>query len=392
MGRHVGWLDCTNGVSGDMLLGALTDVGALDELVETLTAAPDLGASVSVTVVKRGALSARRVEVTATDAQPHRNRADVQRILDRLPVPAPVRDSAARVFDRLAAAEARVHGVSIDDVLFHEVGAVDAIVDIVGVCLGLHSLGLNELTVSPISLGGGAGPTQHGQVPVPVPAVLELLADTDLVAQGGPGEHELATPTGVALLAELAQRSGAMPTMKVEHVGTGAGSRDTLDRPNVVRLVIGDAVDGTDDAWLLVEANVDDLDPRLWPGVLDALMTAGAADAWLTPILMKKGRPAHTVSALTTDAEIDAVRQVLFAESSTIGARTTRVHKTALDRDWLDVDVVGQRVRVKVARFRGAVVSVNPEWEDVRAAADALGRSAKDVLADATATARRSLG
>ena len=392
MGRRVAWLDCTNGVSGDMLLGALSAIGALDGLPGVLAAVPDLGTAVSVSDVGRGALSARRVEVATGEGQPHRKRADVQRVIDGLPLPTPVRDSATRVFDRLAAAEARVHGVSIDDVQFHEVGAVDAIVDIVGVCLGLHSLGLSELTVSPISLGGGTVGTQHGPVPVPVPAVLELLKDTDLVARGGPGEHELATPTGVTLLAELARRSGSMPTMRVEHVGIGAGSRDTTDRPNVVRLVVGDAVDDTEDMWLLVEANVDDLDPRLWPGVLQALLVAGAADAWLTPILMKKGRPAHTVSALVADAEIDVVREVLFRESSTIGARTTRVHKTALDREWLEVDVDGQRVRVKVARFRGAAVSANPEWEDVRAAADALGRAAKDVLADAAAKARHSFG
>jgi uncharacterized protein (DUF111 family) len=158
-----------------------------------------------------------------------------------------------------------------------------------------------------------------------------------------------------------------------------------------VRLVVGEPADDVSDSWLLVEANVDDLDPRLWPGVLDALLAAGAADAWLTPILMKKGRPAHTVSALTAADAVEEVRRVLFVESSTIGARTTRVEKSALDRDWIDVDVDGQRVRVKVARHDGAVANVNPEWDDVSAAALVLGRSAKDVLAEATATARRSL-
>jgi uncharacterized protein (TIGR00299 family) protein len=392
MGERIGWLDCTSGVSGDMLLGALYDAGALDDLADVLAAAPGLGAAVSVSVVDRGALSARRVNVTAEEAQPHRNRADVQWVLDALPVPPQVRETAGRVFDRLAAAEARVHGVGVDDVQFHEVGAVDAIVDIVGVCFGLHVLGLRTLTVSSIALGGGTASTQHGPVPVPVPAVLELLRDTPLTAHGGAVEHELATPTGVALLAELAHGGGSMPAMRVEHTGVGAGSRDSADRPNVVRLVVGEAVDDADNDWLLVEANVDDLDPRLWPGVLDALFAAGAADAWLTPILMKKGRPAHTVSALTTDADVDAVRQALFAESSTIGARTSRVQKTALEREWADADVDGQVVRVKVARFRGSVVSVNPEWEDVRAAATALGRPAKDVLADAAAVARRGLG
>ena len=390
---RVGWVDCTSGVSGDMLLGALADAGALDELPEVLAASPDLAASITVTGATRGALAARRVEVTAHDADPpHRTPADVRRIVDGLPVPDEVRARAGRVFDRLAAAEADVHGVDASTVEFHEVGAVDAIVDVVGVCLGMHKLRLSRLTASPIALGGGVAQTQHGPVPVPVPAVLALLSQTSLVATGGDQQQELATPTGVALLAELADGTSALPPMTVQQVGVGAGSRESEDRPNVVRLVIGESGASDDDDWLVVEANVDDLDPRLWPGVLDALLAAGAADAWLTPILMKKGRPAHTVSALTTTDAIDAVRRVLFVESSTIGVRTTSVHKSALDRAWTDVDVDGQRVRVKVARLDGDVVSVNPEWDDVRAAATALGRAAKDVLADATAAARRDVG
>lgn len=390
---RVGWLDCTSGVSGDMLLGALADAGALEELPGMLAARPDLAASIAVTSTTRGALAARRIEVTAHDPEPpHRTPDDVRRIVDGLPVPEEVRARAGRVFDRLAAAEAGVHGVDAATLQFHEVGAVDAIVDVVGVCLGVHRLGLNRLTVSPIALGGGVAQTQHGPVPVPVPAVLALLSETSLVATGGDQQHELATPTGVALLAELADGTSALPQMTVQQVGIGAGSRQSADRPNVVRLVVGEAATSGDDEWLVVEANVDDLDPRLWPGVLDALLAAGAADAWLTPILMKKGRPAHTVSALTTADAIDVVRRVLFVESSTIGVRTTQVHKSALDREWIDVDVEGQRVRVKVARLDGEVVSVNPEWDDVRAAATALGRAAKDVLADATATARRDVG
>jgi uncharacterized protein (TIGR00299 family) protein len=389
---RIGWLDCSSGVSGDMLLGALADVGALDDLPGVLAAAPGLGASVTVTAAARGALAAQRVEVTTSDTPPpHRNRADVQEILDTLPVPDDVRTRAGRVFDRLAAAEARVHGIDAGAVQFHEVGAVDATVDVVGVCLGMHALRLRHLTVTPIALGGGVARTQHGAVPVPVPAVLELLRDTDLAATGGDQQHELATPTGVALLAELADSTSALPEMTVQQVGVGAGSRHSDDRPNVLRLVVGEATVDDDTDWLLVEANVDDLDPRLWPGVLDALLEAGAADAWLTPILMKKGRPAHTVSALTTTATVEQVRRALFVESSTIGVRSTRVHKSALDREWIEVDVAGQCVRVKVARLGGVVMSVNPEWTDVSAAAGSLGRAAKDVLADATATARRML-
>jgi hypothetical protein len=392
MTERIGWLDCGSGVSGDMLLGALADVGALDDLPEVLASMPQLQASVELSTVTRGALSARRIVVHCADAQPaHRTRSDVQTVIDGAQLPDEVRATAARTFDRLAAAEASVHGVAVADVRFHEVGAVDAIVDIVGVCLGVHALDLQRLSVSPIALGGGTTDTQHGVLPVPGPAVLALLQETSLVGAGG-GEHELATPTGVALLAELTDGAAPMPAMRVQRVGVGAGSRDLADKPNVVRLVIGDVAPvGDASGWVLVEANVDDLDPRLWPGVLDALLAAGAADAWLTPIVMKKGRPAHTVSALCSSALVEDVQRVFFVETSTIGARTVPVGKTALDREWLEVDVGGHAVRVKVARLAGAAVSVNPEWDDVSAAAKATGRAAKDVLADASAAARQLL-
>jgi len=390
MGR-VGWLDCSSGVSGDMLLGALAHLGALDGLPAVLDSAPELGAAVAITTVTRGALEAQRVDVTTTDTSPPpRTRRDVQLLLDSMTMPSQVRQRAEHVFDRLAAAESQVHGIDVGAVHFHEVGAVDTVVDVVGACLGLHSLGLDALTCSPIALGSGTAATQHGSVPLPGPAVLALLQETSLAALGGDGEGELATPTGVAIVAEFAERGASMPAMRVDQIGIGAGARDSATRPNVVRLVVGGSADADSD-WLLVEANVDDLDPRLLPGVIDALLAAGAADAWLTPILMKKGRPAHVVSALTTADSAQRVRAALFAESSTIGARTTRVDKFALDREWIEVDVDGQRVRIKLARHHGSVVSVNPEWEDVRTAATALSRPAKDVLAAATALARRAL-
>jgi uncharacterized protein (TIGR00299 family) protein len=389
---RTGWLDCGSGVSGDMLLGALAGVGVLDALPDVLASAPGLAASIDVSATMRGALAGQRVVVTTADPDPpHRSRSEVRNIVDALPLPDAVRTKAQQTFDRLASAEARVHGVDVEAVQFHEVGAVDAIVDIVGVCLGMHTLGLQRLTVSPIALGGGTAETQHGPVPVPVPAVLELLRDSTLTAVGGDQQHELATPTGVALLVELADGTSELPEMSVQQIGVGAGSRDGGSRPNVLRLVVGEATAESQQDWLLVEANVDDLDPRLWPGVLDALLAAGAADAWLTPILMKKGRPANTVSALTTTSQFDEVRRALFVHSSTIGLRTTRVAKSALDRECIEVDVSGQCVRVKVARLEGGVVNINPEWEDVSAAAASLGRAAKDVLADATATARRML-
>jgi uncharacterized protein (TIGR00299 family) protein len=395
----VGWVDCSSGVSGDMLLGALDDLGALAGLPAALAARPDRRVTVDRAEVRRGGLRGVRVEVVADREQPTRRLDDLLAMFDGMPLPEPVRNRCRRVVERLADAESAVHGIDRGQVHFHEIGAVDTVVDIVGACLGLHALGLDHLTASPVALGGGTVTVAHGTLPVPAPAVLQLLAGSRLVGHGGPGhvdggEVELATPTGVAVLAEWADDSGPMPAMRVEAAGVGAGSREVAGRPNLLRLAVGDRATtaATDsDSWLLLEANVDDLDPRLWPTVLDALLAAGAADAWLTPILMKKGRPAHTVAALVSEAAADAVRAVLFRESSTIGVRATPVSKVGLDRRWIDVEVSGRTVRVKLAVLDGAVVSVSPEWEDVAAAARELDRPAKWVLAEAAAAARDAL-
>jgi uncharacterized protein (TIGR00299 family) protein len=394
---RVGWLDCASGVSGDMLLGCLADLGALDGLTEALQSLPELGAAVETATEQRAGLRATRVTVSPGETGPDGSRrrlADVLHLVRRAEVPAPVRDRATSTFRRLAAAEAAVHGLAVEDMHFHEVGAADAIVDVLGTCLGLHRLALDALTVGTVSLGGGTTHSSHEQLPVPAPAVLELLRGSGFVTAPGPVDVELATPTGVALLAEWAKPGAAVP-MTVDAVGVGAGGRDLAGHPNVVRLVVGTPA-GTqqraaDDEWVIVEANVDDLDPRLWPEVLDGLLRAGAADAWLTPILMKKGRPAHTVSALTSANAAAAIRTVLFRTSSTLGVRTTRVSKDTLQRHWVDVDVDGQRIRVKFATMDGAVVNASPEWEDVATAARILERPAKLVMAAAVAAAHRDL-
>ena len=387
------WIDCSAGVSGDMLLGALVDLGAD---VTDVVAALGVGASLDVATTARAGLRATTVEVRSSPDQPLRTLSDLLSLVDTAGVPEAVAQRARAVLNRLAAAEARVHGTTVDDVHFHEIGAVDTVVDVVGVCLAVHQLGLTDVIVSPIALGGGTVDTAHGSLPVPGPAVLELLTTAGLTAYGGPVDVELATPTGVALVAELSTASGPMPAMTATAIGVGAGSRDLPDRPNVVRIVVGTRVaeedESSDDGgWFVLAANVDDLDPRLWPEVIERLLAAGAADAWLSPILMKKGRPAHTLSALASSGHVGSVRSAMFRESSTIGVRITAVRKCALDREWLAVDVQGEQVRVKVARLDGAVVNVTPEWDDVVAAARRLDQPAKAVLAEAAAAAAREL-
>ena len=388
---RVAWIDCSSGVSGDMLLGAFTDLGVdLTPVVDAL----GVGASLHVSTTTREGLRAVGVEVKAGGEQPARTLADLLRIVEAADLPDAVAARSRAVLHRLAAAEAQVHDTTIDAVHFHEIGAVDTIVDVVGVCFAVDALDIDEVVAGPIALGGGTVTTAHGVLAVPGPAVLELLAGSALAAHGGPVDVELATPTGVALLTELADRTGAMPPVQVTGVGVGAGARTIEGRANVVRVVVGTVTEeaATDGSWLLLEANVDDLDPRLWPEILDRLLDAGAADAWLTPILMKKGRPAHTLSALTESRTLDAVRTAMFRESSTIGVRISPVGKSALDREWLTVDVLGEDVRVKIARLDGAVVNVAPEWVDVVAVARRLDRPAKEVLAAAAAAAAGELG
>jgi uncharacterized protein (TIGR00299 family) protein len=381
---RVGWLDLGSGVSGDMLLGAL--VGAGVPLATLSAALEPLGLPITLRRedVRRGGLAAVRVHVAGpAGEQPHRTWADVRDLLDRLPEP--LRSSACGVFAALARAEAAVHGVPADDVHFHEVGALDAVADVVGVCAGVAALGLDRLVASPIALGGGYVRTAHGRLPVPGPAVLALLADAAAPGHGGGAEEELATPTGVALVTALASDFGQLPPMRPAGTGTGAGGRDPADRPNVVRLVVGEALAADRPHQVVVlEANVDDLDPRAWPAVLADLLAAGALDAWLTPVLMKKGRPAHVVSALAEPVAVPAVRAVLFRGTTTLGVRESVVARQVLARRLHTVDVGGQPVAVKLGLGPdGEVVNAMPEWEDVVRAAAALDRPVKSVLAQA---------
>jgi uncharacterized protein (TIGR00299 family) protein len=360
--------------------------------------------SLRVEAVQRGGLGATRVHVDAAGTDSLRTWQDVRALLDGAELDEPVRATAMAVFGRLAEAEAAVHRVPVDEVHFHEVGALDALADVVGTAAGLHHLGLTALTASTVSLGSGSSRGAHGPLPVPAPAVLALLAGAPVRAGAAP--HEMTTPTGAAILATVVTGWGELPSMTVHRVGMGAGGRDVPEVANVLRLAVGElsasdpAAPGALDpaapdlaapdsaAALVLETNVDDLDPRLWPLVLQRLLEVGASDAWLTPIVMKKGRPAHMLSVLCSDAAAEAVRRVVFTETSTIGLRTSRVDKHALGRSETTVTVDGQLIRVKLAVHDGSVVNANPEYDDVEAAAGVLGRPVKAVLAEAAAAAQ----
>ena len=382
----IGWLDLAAGASGDMLLGALVDAGVPLAVVQAAVAGlPVEPVLLRTEQVTRHGLGATRVHVDAPPSTHHRTWADVRELLGGATLDDAVRERALAVFARLAAAEGRVHRVPADEVHFHEVGALDALADVVGVVAGFAHLGLAELHATSVALGSGTARGEHGVVPVPGPAVLELL--TGLPVHAGPVPHECCTPTGAALVAELVDVWGPMPGMRPARVGSGAGGRDPVELPNAVRLVLGEPA-ATPGTPVVLEANIDDLDPRLWPGVLDALFAAGASDAWLTPILMKKGRPAHTLAALCRPETVAAVQRAVFAHTPTIGLRVSPVGKVALARSQDHVDVLGGRVGTKTARDdAGRVLNVSVEFEDVAALARERGLPVKEVLRAATAAA-----
>ncbi|SDT08674.1 nickel pincer cofactor biosynthesis protein LarC [Actinoplanes derwentensis] len=370
---HV-WIDASAGIAGDMLLGALLDAGAsLDRVQAKVDAVLPGAVRITATEVHRAGLRACKADVTAlTTDLPHRSWRDIRGLLA-------AGSPAAAVFATLAGAEGAVHGIGPDQVHFHEVGALDAIADVVGVCAALDDLGATTVSAGEVSVGSGTVRSAHGLLPVPAPAVAELSRGWR-IRSGGTGE--LATPTGMALLRTLAVSCEDLPSMTVSAVGVGAGSRDTPGRPNVVRVLMGGKKTATQDA-LLLEANVDDLDPRLWPGVLTGLLDAGADDAWLVPILMKKGRPAHTLSALCAPAAVPAVQARIFRDTSTLGVRTSPRAKTALDRTVVRLDVAGHPVAMKIGLDGGAIVQVTPEFEDVAALARALGIAESEALSRA---------
>jgi uncharacterized protein (TIGR00299 family) protein len=390
----VAWFDCSAGASGDMFLGALVDAGApIDAMQAAIDVVGVERVRLSARPVTRAGLAATQVEVRAPRSDVVRTWGNIRGLLEQAGLEPPVRDRALDVFARLARAEALAHRVRPDQVHFHEVGALDAIADVVGSCAGLHALDVERAEASAVAVGSGMVRSEHGLLPVPAPAVLSLLSEADAPVHSGPAAREMCTPTGAALLAATVTRWGGLPPMRVRATGSGAGGRDLDELPNVLRLVLGEAADESvaappdQDQAIVLEANVDDLDPRLWPAVLAALLEAGASDAWLTPILMKKGRPAHTLSVLTSPRHAADVRRVVFTESSSIGMREHRVGKHALTREMRTVTVDGLDIQVKVARLDGEIANVAPEYDDVAAAAARLGRPVKAVLAAAVAAA-----
>ncbi|MGH2825617.1 MAG: nickel pincer cofactor biosynthesis protein LarC [Actinomycetota bacterium] len=387
---RVCYFDCFAGAAGDMLLGALLDAGAEEAVVTNAIGSLGIDAwSLTVGETSKRGFRAAQVTVGAPEEKVDRNLADIEALLDEAALSDRVRELSRRAFRTLGRAEARVHGVDVDHVHFHEVGALDAIVDVVGTCAAFADLGIERAVAGPLALGSGTVETDHGIIPIPAPAVTELLREVGApVVAGGPGEK--LTPTGAALVVTLVDEFGPVPPMRIEATGYGAGSRDT-EIPNVVRVLIGESQKstGTSSAFL-IESNIDDMSPELIAHACERLLESGAADAWTSPIVMKKGRNAVTLSVLASAEHQARVLDVLFAETSTLGVRISSVSKEALERNFVTVEIDEQPVRVKIGMRRGKVVNLAPEYEDARAAAEALGLPLKQIYARATELAAES--
>jgi uncharacterized protein (TIGR00299 family) protein len=373
------YFDCFSGASGDMILGALIDVGApLDEVRAGIGALGLPGWELEVSEVRRAGLRAARARVMVQEEERERSYHDVVAAVGSSRLPGPVERLVQRAFSILARAEARVHGTSVDEVVFHEIGSLDALVDVVGSCTALSLLKPERVVASALPTGVGAVETSHGTWPLPAPAVVEILRESG-AALGERGTVELVTPTGAALLAATVDEFGPMPAMRIRQTGYGAGARE-LDRPNVLRVLVGEGAEAErGEEALLLECNLDDMSPELMPDLIHGLLSAGARDAWVTPIVMKKGRPGHTLSVLVPPEDAEEVSDVVFREATTLGLRRTRVAREVLERRWVEVQIEGHPMRVKLGLRRGEVVTVAPEHDDAVVVARATGLALKNV-------------
>ncbi len=393
MARAV-YFDCPSGAAGDMIVAALIDAGApADRLREELGKLPLGGWDLAVREVRRGDVRAVHVEVTVDAGRHHGHRTlgDVLAVLDASGLAESVRDRARRIFRRLAEAEARVHGTDPERVHLHDVGAVDAVVDVVGGVVALDLLGVREVHVSALPLGGGFVEGPHGRIPVPAPGTAELLRGFPVVDTGV--RAELVTPTGAAILTTLAAGAGAMPAMTVERVGYGAGSVELPGTPNVLRCFVGETAGAAaQETVVQVETTIDDMQPQLYEPLIDRLLGAGALDVVLTPVVMKRSRPGVVVTALAPPAAADAVVRVLFEETSSIGVRWSARQRRCLDRETVTLPTAYGPVPFKVSRLDGRVVTVTPEFADVVRIARDRSLPVREVLDQARADARRLLG
>ena len=382
----IAYFDCFSGISGDMVLGALVDAGVpVDHLRSELGKLGLSGYSLSSERVLRSGIGATKVDVRLNIVdEPVRTLDDIRGIVNGSSLPPAVKQKSLNIFRRLADVEAKVHMTTVDKVHFHEVGAVDAIVDIVGAVIGMEYLGITDIVSSPLNLGSGTARTAHGNLPVPAPATSELLEGVP--AYGSTAGIELTTPTGAAIITTLASSFGPLPQMQFVKTGYGAGGRDLPHQPNVLRLMLGEfPTANRDDGTLLIETNIDDMSPQVYDHLIEKLLAQGAPDAWLTPIIMKKGRPAVLLSVLAGKATLDRLTDIIFRETTSIGLRIQEVGRKKLHREVREVSTRYGTVRVKVSSRDGEVLTATPEYEDCKRLAEENQVPLKQIIEEAKA-------
>ena len=427
---RIAYLDCFSGISGDMFLGALVDAGVSPKALEDTVAALDIGARLEISRVVRSGIAATKVDVyahgekdsprevasrqhdhthsqgqhdhlhdhshdhthTHDHSQAHENQShshgrglnEIRVIIQKAAISAAAKATAIRIFEALGAAEAEVHNTSIEKVHFHEVGAVDAMVDIVCAAVGAESLAIDEWVCSPLNVGSGTVKCAHGTLPVPAPATLKLLKDAPVYSSGP--TVELVTPTGAAIVRTLVTRFASFPSMKVAQAGYGAGTRDFPQHPNVLRLTIGTSTQGihlASETITILEANLDDLSPQVLAYASEKLLSGGALDVFSIPVQMKKGRAGSLLTALCKPDDADRLTKLIFAETTTLGVRRREEHRQTLARRWETVKTSWGDVRIKIASMNGSISNYAPEYEDCRALAEANQVPLKAVIEEA---------
>ncbi len=389
------YLDCSSGVSGDMFLGACLDAGLDAGRLQAELARLPLGPyGFNVQRVRRSGLAGTHIEIVAPGPQPHRHLHTIEEMIQSAALPERVKERACAIFRRLGEAEARLHDQPIEKVHFHEVGAVDAILDIVGACVALELLGVEDLTASPLNVGSGRVTAAHGSLPVPAPATAELLRGVPIYSSGI--DAELVTPTGAAIVSTLAAGFGPLPAMKVGRIGYGAGSREIPDHPNLLRLMIGDRVANPEtrnpkpdaEVITIIETTIDDMSPEVYGYLVERALDAGALDISCTPIQLKKNRPGLEIRVLARPEQADALADLVFRETTTLGVRISRAERRVLERKHVTVETSYGPIRVKVGSRNGQVLNAAPEFEDCRRAALDRGVPLKEVMEAARAAFR----
>ncbi len=392
----VAWWNCFAGIAGNMALGALVDAGAdLGEVERVLQGLPLPGWRIDARKVLRAGVACTHLEVIVDDDPVERTYSQIVSILVKATLPPRARERSLAAFERLGRVEARIHGVAPEEVHFHEVGSLDAIIDIVGTCVALEVLGVDEICAGPVAQGSGMVSSAHGLLPVPAPAVVELFADARAPMYGTAVPMELTTPTGAALLTSLCTRWGPMPEMAVSSTGFGAGSKDIDGLPNAAQVIVGKMVVAGDSGLqgsqplIVLEATVDDVTGEVLAATATTLLDQGALDAWTTSVVGKKGRPAHVVTALCDPSNVDALREALVRETGTLGVRASIWQRWPSARTFVTVEVRGFAVRVKVGPHR-----MKAEYEDTALVAGKLGLPVREVarMAEAEAHTARAHG